>query len=316
MNQTNILLESGTNELEILEFHITEARDGGEVVHSFGVNVAKVMEVIESPRLEPQPSAAHPSYLGIIPLRGHVLPVIDLAVWLGLTREVSAHDIVIVTEFSQSVTGFLVSGVTGIHRLGWPEVIPPDGYVPKTGIQAVIGLVERDGHFIQLLDLETILSDLTPESLEPEAAPAHVAERTIRALVADDSATIRLMLQKNLARANFEPTIVNNGQEALNAARELARKAQAEGRPVTDYVDIVISDIEMPLMDGFTLTKNLKADPALGALPVILYSSIITRELRHKGESVGADHQISKPEMDRIPEVAIGLVQARSRAHA
>lgn len=309
MNQTDILLETGTNELEILEFHIQEvASDGTPVTHSFGVNVAKVMEVIESPQLEPQPSAAHASYLGIIPLRGHVLPVIDLSVWLGIPRERSPHDIVIVTEFSKSVTGFLVTGVTGIHRLGWAEVIPPDGYVPKTGIQAVVGMVERDDHFIQLLDLETILSDLTPESMLAEDEPTHVAERTLRALVADDSATIRLMLQKSLTKANIEPTIVSNGQEALNAVRGLARKAQEEGRPISELVDIVISDIEMPLMDGFTLTKNIKTDPALKSLPVVLYSSIITQELRHKGESVGADMQISKPEMHRLPEVAIGLV--------
>ncbi len=308
MNQTDILLETGTNELEILEFHIQETREGGaSATHSFGVNVAKVMEVIESPRLEPQPSAAHPSYLGIIPLRGHVLPVIDLSVWLGIERSRSPHDIVIVTEFSNSVTGFLVTGVTGIHRLGWAEVIPPDGYVPKTGIQAVIGMVERDDHFIQLLDLETILSDLTPESMLEEEGPTHIAGRTLRALVADDSATIRLMLQKSLAKANIEPTIVSNGQEALAAVRALARKASEEGRPLSEYVDIVISDIEMPLMDGFTLTKNIKTDPALKGLPVVLYSSIITQELRHKGESVGADMQISKPDMHRLPEVAIQL---------
>lgn len=308
MNQTDILLETGTNELEILEFHIQEALEGGaSATRSFGVNVAKVMEVIESPNLEPQPSAAHPSYLGIIPLRGHVLPVIDLAVWLGVERHRSPHDIVIVTEFSNSITGFLVTGVTGIHRLGWSEVIPPDGYVPKTGIQAIIGMVERDNHFIQLLDLETILSDLTPESILEEEGPTHIAERTIRALVADDSATIRLMLQKSLTKANIEPTIVNNGQEALGAARALARKAREEGRPLSDFVDVIISDIEMPLMDGFTLTKNIKTDPELKALPVVLYSSIITQELRHKGESVGADMQISKPDMHRLPEVAIRL---------
>lgn len=309
MNQTDILLETGTNELEILEFHIQEQLAGGDTAtHSFGVNVAKVMEVIESPNLEPQPSAAHPSYLGIIPLRGHVLPVIDLSVWLGIERSRSPHDIVIVTEFSKSVTGFLVTGVTGIHRLGWAEVIPPDGYVPKVGTQAVIGMVERDDHFIQLLDLETILSDLTPESMLEEEGPTHIAERTLRALVADDSATIRLMLQKSLAKANIEPTIVCNGQEALNSVRALARKAQEEGRPLSDLVDIIISDIEMPLMDGFTLTKNIKTDPALKSLPVVLYSSIITQELRHKGESVGADVQIAKPEMHRLPEVAIALV--------
>jgi two-component system, chemotaxis family, chemotaxis protein CheV len=317
MKRSEILLETGTNELEILEFHIEQAPDStGEcTVHSFGVNVAKVMEVIESPGLTHEPSASHPSYLGIIPLRGHILPVVDLSIWLGIDRKPDPHDIVIVTEFSKSVTGFLVSGVTGIHRLGWAEVIPPDGYMPKTGIQAVIGMVEREDHFIQLLDLETILSDLTPESELDDPEPLHVAPRTLRALVADDSATIRLMLQKSLTRANFELTVVNNGQEALHTLRSLAEEAQRLGKSMDQVMDIVISDIEMPLMDGFTLTKNIKNDPALGGLPVILYSSIITEELRHKGESVGANCQISKPDLARIPEMAISLVNPRNNAN-
>lgn len=309
---TGILLETGTNELEILEFHIDgPAGPGGEPErHSFGVNVAKVMEVIESPRLEPQPGAAHPSFRGIIPLRGHILPVIDLAVWLGITQIEAQRDNVIVTEFSKTITGFVVSGVTGIHRVGWPEVIPPDGYMPKTGLQAIIGLVERDGHFIQLLDLETIIADLAPDDMDFDTPPLNMAPREIKALVADDSATIRLMLKKTLVRSGITPTIVGNGQEALAALRDMVTRATAEARPIGDFLDILISDIEMPLMDGFTLTKHLKNTPALRHVPVVLYSSIITDELRHKGESVGADLQLAKPDLERLPELAMQLVAA------
>lgn len=307
---TGILLETGTNELEILEFHI-DGNDGeGRAAerHSFGVNVAKVMEVIESPQLEPQPGASHPSFRGLIPLRRHILPVIDLAVWLGIAKQPAPLDNVIVTEFSKTITGFIVSGVTGIHRVGWPEVIPPDGFVPRVGIQAVIGLVERDGHFIQLLDLETIIADLSPDEADFSAPPTVMAPREIKALVADDSATIRLMLKKALERSGITPSIVGNGQEALDVLREISTRAAVENRPVSDFLDILISDIEMPLMDGFTLTKHLKSDPALRHVPVVLYSSIITDELRHKGESVGADVQIAKPDLERLPEVAVRLV--------
>jgi two-component system chemotaxis response regulator CheV len=207
----------------------------------------------------------------------------------------------------------LVSGVTEIHRVGWSEVIPPDGYMPKVGIQAIVGLVERNGHFIQLLDLETILADLAPANELEQGTPGFVCPRTLRALVADDSATIRLVLRKMLSAANFEPTVVNNGQEALDTALAMARKSHEEGRPITDYIEVVISDIEMPLMDGFTLTKHLKGHPVLGTLPVVLYSSIITEELRHKGESVKADCQISKPEIERIPETAAQLVASSAQ---
>ncbi|MDP2848885.1 MAG: chemotaxis protein [Humidesulfovibrio sp.] len=310
---TGILLETGTNELEILEFHIDgdSGQNNGEQRHSFGVNVAKVMEVIESPHLEPQPGASHPSFRGLIPLRSHILPVIDLSVWLGIKKAAAPRDNIIVTEFSKTVTGFVVSGVTGIHRVGWPEVIPPSGYMPQACTQAIIGLVEREGHFIQLLDLETIIADLSPDDIDFTAPAEFMAPRELKALVADDSATIRLMLKKTLERSGITPTVVGNGQEAQTSLRELAARAQAENRPVSDFLDILISDIEMPLMDGFSLTKFLKRDPILRDVPVILYSSIITDELRHKGDSVGADMQVAKPDLERLPEMAMQLVAAR-----
>jgi len=310
---TGILLDTGTNELEILEFHIngTAGDQSAPERHSFGVNVAKVMEVIESPVLEPQPGAAHPSFRGLLSLRGHILPVIDLAVWLGIDRAQSRFDNIIVTEFSKSVTGFVVSGVTGIHRVGWAEVIPPDSCVPKGGVQAIIGLVERDGHFIQLLDLESIIADLSPQDRIGSGVAMTVAPRRYSVLAADDSASIRQLLEGTLGRAGMSVRIVHNGQEALEAARDIARQAAEQGRPAHELLDVVVSDIEMPLMDGFTLTKNLKSDAALQDVPVILYSSIITDELRHKGESVGADCQVSKPDLERIPEVAMRLVQER-----
>ena len=315
-NAKGILLETGTNELEILEFFINE-RVGGESgddtgePNYFGVNVAKVMQVIESPQLEHRESATHPAFLGTIPLRQHILPVIDLAVWLGMDRVHSPYDIVVVTEFSQTVTGFLVSGVTEIHRVGWQEVIPPGEYISRLGTQSIIGLVNREDHFVQLLDLESIIGDLAPEeALTGDGAIVRASQR-YKALIADDSATIRLLLKTNMEEANFETTIANNGQDAYNLVFQLKDKAEAEGRDITDYVDVVVSDIEMPLMDGFSLTKRIKEDPVLGKLPVILYSSIITKELRHKGESVGADEQVSKPEMDQMAEKAIRLIEAR-----
>ena len=309
MSKTEILLETGTNELEILEFLIRE-KTGGDapsVPSYFGVNVAKVMQVIESPRLERKESAQHPCFLGTIPLRGHILPVLDLAVWLGMEREETPYDIVIVTEFSQQVTGFLVTGVTEIHRVGWTEVIPPSGYVSRIGTTSIVGLVDRGDRFIQLLDVESIISDLSPEDRMIGAGSVR-ASRRYKALVADDSATIRLLLQGNLESANFDLHIVNNGREALDYALKMKEKAEETGN-IHDHLDIIVSDIEMPLMDGFTLTKHIKTDPVLKDLPVILYSSIITKELLHKGQSVGADEQIAKPEMDSMAERAIALLE-------
>lgn len=303
---TGILLETGTNELEILEFYINEIREEGQepVPNFFGINVAKVMQVIETPNLEPPESAPHPSFMGTIPLRDLILPVLDLSVWLELNMPKTERDIVIVTEFSKSVTGFLVSGVTEIHRVGWGKVIPPSSII-STNTDAIIGLIDKGDYFVQLLDLETILSQFEPD----DGVQMAVSANEYKVLVADDSATIRAMIKANLSEANFKPIITNNGSEALQTIRELKAKAEAEGKDISEYVDLVISDIEMPLMDGFSLTKNIKEDPVLRKLPVILYSSIITNELRHKGESVGADMQISKPDLHTIPQVALELIE-------
>jgi len=291
--------------LEILEFYIVETmEDGKEVQNHFGINVAKVMQVIETPNLEPPESAPHPSFMGTIPLRDLILPVLDLSVWLELAMAKTERDIVIITEFSKSVTGFLVSGVTEIHRVGWGEVIPPSSVISQS-TDAIVGLVDKGDHFIQLLDLETILTQFEPDSDEEGT----VSENQYKILVADDSATIRAMVKKSLTDANFDPIITNNGDEALKKILALKQQAEEEGKDITEFVNLVVSDIEMPLMDGFSLTKNIKDDSVLHKLPVILYSSIITKELRHKGESVGADLQVSKPDLNTIPEKAIKLIE-------
>ncbi|MDY6851835.1 MAG: chemotaxis protein, partial [Thermodesulfobacteriota bacterium] len=255
--------------------------------------------------------APHPCFLGTISLRKLIVPVLDLAVWLGMERQKHGHEIVIVTEFSHAITGFLVSGVTNIHRVGWEQVAPPHEYIAGMDVGSIVGVVDMGDHFIQLLDLEHILSDLDPESMEKAGETEVKAGRQYKALVADDSPTIRLMLKKNLEASNFKPWFTKNGREALDLIQEFRKQAGEENKDITDFVDIVIADIEMPLMDGFTLTKNIKEDQTLQKLPVILYSSIITKELRHKGESVKADEQISKPEMDRMAERAIRLLEAR-----
>jgi two-component system chemotaxis response regulator CheV len=313
MAKTEILLETGTNELEILEFYIDlpESENGPEERCHFGVNVAKVMQVIESPELEHPESAEHPCFMGTIPLRNHILPVLDLAVWLGMERKRDKYDIVIVTEFSQTVSGFQVSGVTEIHRVGWQQVLSPDKFMSSFEKSCIVGIVEREDRFIQLLDLESILADLDPTLGGDFSMPSAIASEAYNALVCDDSPTIRAMLDQSLEQANFCHTIVHNGQEAQNTLKNIKMMASQQNRPVKDFVEIVISDIEMPLMDGFTLAKWIREDPDLKDLPIILYSSIITKELRHKGDSVGADEQISKPDLHLLPEKAIRLIERK-----
>lgn len=312
MGRQDILLETGTNEFEMLEFYldITSQENGDQEKLFFGLNVAKVMEVIESPDLEQKDYSVNPCFLGAIPLRNLVLPVIDLGVWLGMKRVKQKHENIIVTQFSNSTQGFLVSGVVEILRLNWQHLIPPGKFIRQLDTQSIIGMVDKKDYFIQLLDLEHIVSSLNPKSAEELWATSVKASKEYRALVADDSPTIRKILEKNLTQANFKVTIVNNGQEALEHLTDLKTKTR-DGKRIRELLDIVICDIEMPLLDGFTLTKHIKQDPLLGTLPVILYSSIITNELRHKGESVKADFQVSKPDLDQMAQKAIQLIEAR-----
>ena len=163
MSHSEILLEAGTNELEIIEFFILEdTGDEKPRPHYFGINVAKVLEVIESPKRVPAKSAVHPSFFGAIPLRERILPVLDLSVLLDLPRARSNNEIILVTEFNNKVTGFLASGVTQIYRVEWSEVEPPAKTISQTKLNCVNGLVQLDGHFVLLLDLERFSGRLRP----------------------------------------------------------------------------------------------------------------------------------------------------------
>ncbi|KJR43027.1 response regulator receiver modulated CheW protein [Candidatus Magnetoovum chiemensis] len=276
------------------------------------MNVAKVMQVMENPDLEPKDYSQHPSFLGTIPLRHLIVPVIDLSVWLKMKRKKKDHEIVIITEFSNSVQGFLVSGVTEIYRFLWKDVVPPNEFISSVGSKSIIGMVYKKDHFIQLLDLEHIISDLDPEAAQQTWKTTVKAQKNYTALIVEDSPTIRVLLKKNLESANLKTIIVNNGNDALIYLDKLNKEAQQENKKVSNIIDIVISDIEMPQLDGFTLTKNIKNNDNYKDLPVILYSSIITDELRHKGESVKADRQVAKPDLNKMAEMAIELIERKT----
>ncbi|MDR3639719.1 MAG: chemotaxis protein [Humidesulfovibrio sp.] len=314
MNQTNILLETGTNELEIIELYLAEAGEDGAATNVyFGVNVAKVLEIIESPpRLEPASSAEHPSYLGVIPLRDMVLPVVDLSVWLDIKRVPSSHEPILVTEINGVRTGFLVSGVTMIHRVSWSDVEPPSRYLADLPGNCITGTVRLDDHFALLLDLERALVELNALDVkESEHVAGPQTDMPLHVLLVDDSTSVRFLLKRNFENAGFTVETKNNGEDAWNYL--LALKAEAAKRqvPLASLLDAVISDVEMPSMDGYTLTKNVKSDKELGVLPVVLFSSLISPNLLHKGQSVGADAQITKPAFGGLTTQVREIILAR-----
>ncbi len=320
MSQTNILLEAGTNELEIVEFYLEEppaesGADESDYRGYYGVNVAKVLEISRMPKVTELPEVQHPAVLGAFNLRSHIVPLVDLSLWLG-KEHVQNEEApkVIVTEFNSVTTAFRVSGVNRIHRISWEEVEPPNRYVSTVSKNTVTGVVKLEGRIVFLLDLEKIVADLNPSlGLRLDEALDWGSEVRYRALVADDSTLIREMLKDLLQKANFEVEVVPNGREAWERICELKTKAESEGKRLTDYVQVLVTDIEMPSMDGHNLCKRVKDDPSMRNLPVLLFSSLITDKQRHKGVSVGADDQVSKPEVTYLAKRAYTLIGERKK---
>lgn len=291
LKRGNILLEAGTNEVEIIEFII----DGC----AYGINVAKVQSIILYPDNIMAIPESHPALLGIINLRGNVITVINLAKYLGKTEILDMDKSrVIVCNFNNIIVGFAVDEVTRIHRMSWDQIEVPSSFFSLED-NVVVAVAKLKEAIILLLDFEKITSDINPEcgiqqsetiDYHAEEVKFNRADKTI--FVAEDSVFIRKMLLDYLNTSGYKSVYFNNGQEAWDKLRELSASGKIE-----DYVSLFISDIEMPQMDGLHLIQNIKNDSKLQHLPCVVFSSLITDEVAHKCESVGADAQISKPEI-------------------
>jgi len=295
---SEILLEAGTNEVEILELFIDEAEYRGY----FGVNVAKVLEIIPMPEKIMRPPHLSGSFAtGIFNHRGEIVVLLDLARWLGKTRVEQGQPKVLVTEFNNTVTAFLVSGVTRIHRVTWDDIKPLEGYLEGLG-DCLTGVIELEDKLVLLLDLEKAIGDLDPQlalsASRPTTGAVSEGYEPIKVLHVDDSLIVRKTLKQRLEENHiFSVQSMTNGAEAWSYLVGLKERCTDDGQPLAKYVDVVLSDIEMPVMDGYHLCKRIKDDSQLRSIPVVLFSSIITDKLLHKGEAVGADGQFSKPDL-------------------
>lgn len=300
---TGILLESGTNELEIIELFIDE-KNGYRGY--FGINVAKVIELIGMPPMINKPPNAASFVRGVFNHRGKIITLIDLAVWLGRNRQDDGRSIIIITEFSNITSAFLVSGVTRIHRCNWGNIKPIDQFMQNT-CDAITGTIMLEERTVLMLDLERAIGELDPslaaprreKGVEPVAlseTEAAIIKYPLKVLHADDSALIRKTTKHFLEEQNeFMVTSVTDGTEAWDYLERIKKEANEQNVAITDLLDVVLSDIEMPRMDGYHLCQKIKSDQMFKVLPVVLFSSLITDKLRHKGHSVGADAQFSKP---------------------
>lgn len=291
MNSENgILLESGTNELEIVEFEVRG--------NKYGINVIKVKEIIQPVAVTFIPHA-HEHIEGIIQLRGEVLPLVNMAKVLGLSGEALGEtDKYIVTEFNKQKVVFHVQNVTRIHRISWEDIEKPSDMY-QGGSSQVIGVIKINGEMILLLDFEKIIVDINPQSGIHVAQVKQLGKRERsekRLVVAEDSPLLRKLINDTLAEAGYEVVdFFENGKQALEYLESQAAEVAAGQGP-----QLLITDIEMPQMDGHHLTRRIKENTELKELPVIIFSSLITEDLRHKGVEVGADAQVSKPEIAQL----------------
>ncbi len=294
---TKILLENGTNELEVLEFKL----DG----NAYGINVAKIKEIITYMDVTPVPNA-HPSIEGIFMPRDTMITAIDLK--NCLQRGVSkAGGLFIITNFNKLDVAFHVDSVVGIHRVSWKDIIKPDSTVSSAEEGISTGIIKLDGRLIIILDFEKIMTDINPETGLKLTDIDELGERgryDVPILIAEDSPLLNKLIVDSLHKAGYVNLIhTENGQQAY----EVICDCKEEGT-LHEHVQCVITDIEMPLMDGHRLTKLIKEDDETKNIPVIIFSSLVNEEMKRKGEALGADAQLSKPEIGSLVKVVDKLV--------
>ncbi len=300
--ESKILLESGTNKLGLLEFCV-----GG---NSYGINVAKVRELLQFRPVQPMPHA-QACVEGVICPRNELLTVIDLAAYLN--HPASGHldqDILVITEFNRTDIAFHVHQVVGIHWISWEAIEKPNSAIFGGDDGVVTGIAKLNNHLISILDFEKILGDVNPgTSVAADAAmirsPAQ-SDSTHHILVVEDSMMLRKMISDALQKAGYmNLTMKENGLDAW----EYLQGLKEENGPVERQVSCVITDIEMPKMDGYHLTKRIKESKILSKIPVVIFSSLISDEMVLKGEEVGADLQLSKPQIHLLVSKLGKLIQ-------
>lgn len=294
---TKILLENGTNELEVLEFKL----DG----NAYGINVAKIKEIINYQEVTPVPNA-HPSIEGIFMPRDTMITAIDLK--NCLQRGVSEPGgLFIVTNFNKLDIAFHVDSVVGIHRVSWSDIIKPGSTVSTTEDGVSTGIIKFEDRLIIILDFEKIVTDINPETGLRITEIDELGERKrndVPILIAEDSPLLNKLIVDSLHKAGYSNLIhTENGQQAY----EVIDECKKEGT-LKDHVQCIITDIEMPIMDGHRLTKLVKSDDVTKDIPVVIFSSLVNEEMKRKGEALGADAQLSKPEIGNLVRVVDELV--------
>ena len=307
---------AGTNKLELLLFSLgTDSRTGRK--ETFGINVFKVREVMRTPPVTAAPEMPD-AVQGMVSLRGVLVPVVDLGQYAHIDSD-QPREIMIVTEYNGRTQGFLVEAVDTILRLDWAQMkVPPDMLTARMGglVTAITEL--PDGRLVMLLDVERVLSETThfdDDLIYREIKTIDRSDATV--LFADDSSVARKQVQTTLERMGVNFVAAINGRQAWEELQKLARYAESQGRPVCEIVSLVLTDIEMPEIDGYMLTKLIKSDSRFAGIPVLMHSSLSGMSNHQLGKSVGVDEYVSKFEPQQLAaSIARLLTQTPVRAAA
>lgn len=288
MEEADSYLKTGSNEVRILEYNV-----GGI---SFGINILKVNKIVSKIESKISPPQSHPAVTGVFEDRGRVIPIIDLARFLGLPEgDNSRNNKIIITEFFEISNGFLVDRVDWIHRFEWADVIDADGVLGNLDHRYILGMVKpTEDHIILLLDYETVIMDISPSLQKIDRKQLNLSEfdgKGRQVLIAEDSNSVRAMLEAELDELGFKVVAVSDGVEALNTI-----KLAPEG------FDLVISDVEMPRMDGLALTMAIRSGEAKcdKELPIIVYSSIGDVGMKARAEFLKASAHVTKLNIEEL----------------
>lgn len=291
---------AGSNKMELLLFSLGSTE-------TFGINVFKVREVCETLPITKTPNMPH-GVKGIISLRGAILPVLDLANCLNMGNEAERSKLII-TEFSSHTQAFLVADVDRIVRVDWEQVKSPQsiGQNQSTMITALTEL--PDGKLVSILDVEQILGDVIGEKEVP-AMEALASDKPHPVFFADDSNIARRKITEVLDALKLPHQSAINGREAWEKLCKIATRSEQEQRDIKDVISLILVDAEMPEMDGYVLTRNIKSDPRFKGIPVVMHSSLSSVANKKLGQQVGVDAYVAKFHPEELASMVSSMLPA------
>ena len=300
---------AGTNKLEILLFTLGMDQRSNRR-ENFGINVFKVREVMRTPEITQAPEMP-PAVEGMVSLRGVLIPVIDLAKYVGVQTE-SKPEIMIVSEYNGHTQGFLVEAVDTILRLDWSQMRVPPEMLNNNLRGLVTAVTELDsGKLVMMLDVEKVLADTNEiddsqefKTIQPQA---DLVGKTV--FFADDSSVARKQISRTLDALQINYVEAINGKRAWDELQRIAVQAEATGKSVRDMVQMILTDVEMPEMDGYMLTKSIKSDPRFAGIPVLMHSSLSGGSNQKLGQSVGVDAYVAKFEPHKLTEAVVNMLR-------